>query len=570
MPRVRPWALLGWGLGLIALGVAWAALAPAALLGSTTYLSTYGTSMLPSYHAGDLVAVRPADTYQVGDVVAYHNRLLNGDIVLHRVVAFDGTRLVTKGDNNPFADEYHALPVDVVGKEWIHLGAAGGLLGQLRSSENAGVVFGVAGLFAAGVPTALGNWITGQRNRRRAKRDKRRRPTVPKAAPAALVTAAGGLLAIAALGAIASFGLYAYAEGQPTTRLSGQDVAYSEAGSYSVTGSAPKGAVYPDGTFGSGDPVFLALTHTIHLGFTYVLASAQPVAVSGTASLSATIESSNTGWKRTITVVPATAFKGRTTSLAADIDVASILSLAQQYDRAVGLRNDLFALTFTADVKTTGSVADVPVTNEIAPRLPYHLDPMVMRLAAEGLPDVGASGVWTPAGGNPSTTDARITAFLKPAVNRQVVKHVIEPARLSALGVSATVADARHNAIVALVIFGVETVAFLALLVFALSARDEPSRIERRYGSQLVPVGRIAAIRNSSAVQVTSMASLARLAEHYDRMILHEHQGGEHWYAVQDGDLFYFYRTLIGRHEGLPPSDAAPEKSAALQPGEVR
>jgi signal peptidase I len=567
MARLKPLSVLVWGLGLIALGVAWSALAPTSLLGSATYLSTYGTSMLPNLHAGDLVIVRPAERYVIGDVVAYHNRILNGEIILHRVVAVDGARLVMKGDHNAFSDEYHPLPTDVVGKMWLQIGSVGDQIGRLRTSENAAVVFGVAGLFAAGLPTALGNWITGQRSRRRSKRDNRKRQGAPRAVSPELVTTFGALLAIAALGLIASLALSLFAKGQATTKAVGVDVQYSEVGSYSSSGTAPKGAVYPDGTFQSDDPVFLALARRIHIGFTYVLSSTEPALVSGTTSLTATIESANTGWRRTIVVLPETPFAGKTTSLAADLDIVSILQLAQAYDKAVGLHSDLLTLTLIADVKTHGNVAGAPISNEIAPKLPFHLDPTVLRLAAEGVPDVGASGQWTPAAANPATVEEHVKAFLNPVVNRQVMKHVTQPNNISVLGLSSSVADARRLSIVGIVSSSVAGILFLGLLALALRARDEPSRIQRRYGSQLVPVGRIAAIRGSSAVQVTSMASLVRLAQHYDRMILHEHQEGEHWYAVQDGDLFYFYRTRIGPHL---PRPAAPEDSVAFQPREVR
>lgn len=569
MPQIKPWSVLGWGLGLIGLGLAWAVLAPVALLGSTSYLSTYGTSMLPYLHAGDLVVVRPSDAYQVGDIVAYHNKMLNGGIILHRVVAFDGTRMVTKGDNNGFSDEYHPLPADVVGKEWFHIGSAGSEIGRLHTSENAAVVFGVAGLFSAGLPTALANWFTRQRNRRRSKRGKGRRQSTPKIISSERVMLFRSLLAVAAVGLLASLALSLYAQGQPTTKAVGVDVSYSEVGSYSVSGTAPKGPVYPDGTFQNADPVFLALAHTIHVAFTYVLSSTQPATLSGTVALRIRIESANTGWKRTITVVPERSFVGRTVSVASDLDLAYILQLAREYDDAVGLRSDLLVLNVTADVKTVGSVAGARVSNEIAPSLPFHLDKTVLRLAAEGLPDTGATGQWTPPAANPATPEEHVKAFLSPVVNRQVVMHVTQPNTVGALGLSSRVADARRMAIIGVAVFGATGILFLVLLAFALRSRDEPSRIQSRYGSQLVPAGRIAAIRQSSAVQITSMESLVRLAEHYDRMILHEHEDDEHWYAVQDGDLFYFYRTRIGKHVQAQPS-RVPADSQAIEPKEVR
>ena len=63
--------------------------------------------MLPKLHGSDLVAVRKAKSYSVGDVVAYHSPLIHR-VVLHRIVKIraDG-HYVLKGDNNSYLDPDH-------------------------------------------------------------------------------------------------------------------------------------------------------------------------------------------------------------------------------------------------------------------------------------------------------------------------------------------------------------------------------------------------------------------------------------------------------------------------------
>ena len=56
--------------------------------GGTTYLATHGTSMEPRFPTGDLAILRPADSYAVGDVVAYWSESLD-TIVMHRIVGGD-------------------------------------------------------------------------------------------------------------------------------------------------------------------------------------------------------------------------------------------------------------------------------------------------------------------------------------------------------------------------------------------------------------------------------------------------------------------------------------------------
>ena len=97
-------------LGVVALALVRAA-GPRRILDLVT---TYGTSMEPTLHAGDLVVVRPQDDYRVGDVVAYRSEQL-GTIVLHRIIAREGDRYVFKGDNNSWIDEERPTADDLIG-----------------------------------------------------------------------------------------------------------------------------------------------------------------------------------------------------------------------------------------------------------------------------------------------------------------------------------------------------------------------------------------------------------------------------------------------------------------------
>ena len=58
-------------------------------------------SMEPELSVYDLIAVRPAEDYAVGDVVVYQNR---GELIVHRLVELRGDEAVTKGDANPSPD----------------------------------------------------------------------------------------------------------------------------------------------------------------------------------------------------------------------------------------------------------------------------------------------------------------------------------------------------------------------------------------------------------------------------------------------------------------------------------
>ena len=53
---------------------------------------------------GDLLFVIRADDLRVGDIVIYQ-RDSSGYTIVHRVIETDGNKVVTKGDNNPAADQ---------------------------------------------------------------------------------------------------------------------------------------------------------------------------------------------------------------------------------------------------------------------------------------------------------------------------------------------------------------------------------------------------------------------------------------------------------------------------------
>src|SRR3972149_2843356 len=87
------------GVGITLAVLAWLFLAPTQVGGQTSYVVVSGSSMQPGFGAGDLVMLRPAGGYQIGDVVAYRDGQL-GALILHRIVGQDGPGYVLKGDSN--------------------------------------------------------------------------------------------------------------------------------------------------------------------------------------------------------------------------------------------------------------------------------------------------------------------------------------------------------------------------------------------------------------------------------------------------------------------------------------
>lgn len=146
--------------GAVLLWAWWLTLAPASIGGPVTYVVIRGDSMLPAYEGGDLVLLRPAEAYHLGDAIAY--RVPAGDfgagrLVIHRIIGGDATSgFVLQGDNNPAPDPWRPRPADVAGAEWVRIPALGSLLALVQRPVVAGALAAalVAGALAMGASPA--------------------------------------------------------------------------------------------------------------------------------------------------------------------------------------------------------------------------------------------------------------------------------------------------------------------------------------------------------------------------------------------------------------------------------
>lgn len=132
---------------ILAIIVVVAGLLPVQLGGSMSYVIADGVSMLPRFHAGDLVILRKEPSYHVGEVAAYHNQQLHA-IVLHRIIAIRGDRYVFKGDNNDFVTSYEPAKSQIVGADWVHVPGAGRIVLDLRFPVVAAFLLGLLWLYS--------------------------------------------------------------------------------------------------------------------------------------------------------------------------------------------------------------------------------------------------------------------------------------------------------------------------------------------------------------------------------------------------------------------------------------
>jgi len=513
----RTLTIKGIAAGALCLGFlagAWLFLAPPQLGGSTSYAIVYGSSMEPSLHRGDLVLLRSASAYGVGDVASYRSSEL-GRTVLHRIVEQRGDRFVFKGDNNDFLDSSRPTAEDVIGTQWVHLPAVGNLLGWLRTPLNAAILAPAAAFFV------LGGGASTATVRRRRRRGQAILPRAPALALGdermrTLLTVLGGAVA-----ACAVLGYLAFS--RPATRVVPVAGLFEHVGSFAYSADAPRGPVYPTGSVKTGQPAFVRLVPDVAFRFAYRFSSKVSHDVGGRGRLVATLRGEH-GWERRF-VLQGKEFRGDRLTLAGSLDLRELLRVGKQFESFTGARSDSFGLTLDPQIEVAGEVDGKKLEERFAPALALRIDPIVLRLETNLPGDQNATSLIRKEAG--SGTRA-------------------EPNRVALLGLGLSVENARRLSIVGglLALLGALAV---GLPLLRRQRGDEAGEIEATYSEWLVDVA--PRHRPREVVRdVTTMEGLARLAERYDRMILHEQRDGLHYYVVEEDGVAYRYQ--MGEMEG--------------------
>jgi signal peptidase I len=509
---------LAGALALGALVLGWFFLAPSWLGGRTNYVVTEGISMQPRFHSGDLAVVRAAADYRVGEIVAYRSRMLH-TIVLHRIIGRDGDRYVFKGDNNNFRDPEHPTRSQLVGRLWLHVPGGGRWLGVLHAPL---VMAILAGLLAFGVLFTGG--VKARRGRRPGQ-EPSARPVADSVLSNALLVAGGAFVVFAILGAVAV--------SRPVSVPVSQTVGFTQTGGFSYSARTQPSAVYPEGVVVTSDPVFLRLVDRLDVRFRYRFGSDVPTALAGTGRLAAEV-SSSAGWKRTLPLGPVKRFRGTSAVLAGSLDLRALQRLAAQVDAATGVAGSSYTVTLAPRIAAQGTVDGSPLRTSFAPRLDFSMDELQL------LPTLTGSN------GKPTVLHPSLTGSVDARTSRprlldlRVLHPRVSTARaLAGLGLLASL----------LALLGCQH------LLLRRPKLDEAARIEARYSHLIVPVARVRA--SADAVEVASMEELVRIAERYDRLILHDQSQLGHVYWIPEDGVDYLFPVLTARIQPSPPVEAA-------------
>jgi signal peptidase I len=481
------------------LAFVWIQLAPHQLGGRSDYVVTSGISMQPRFHTGDLAIVREQPSYHVGEIVAYHSKVLD-TTVLHRIVKIQNGRYFFKGDNNNFVDFEHPTKTQLIGALWIHVPGLGHQFRELGSPVVVGLFVALAALLFGGSA-----FHTGRKERR-----KRRGAATPELKPANAnpVLVVGGALVLFTV-------LTVFAFVQPTSGRVPKSIPYKQSGAFSYTGRAKSGPTYASGRVTTGAPIFTQLVDELDVGFRYRFASTATHAVTGTGALVAKLASSN-GWTTTMLLQPKKVFSGDTLTLGGSINLRRLVQLTEQVQTATGVSSS-YTLTVTPRVRIAGANGGVPIRTAFSPPYAFTFD------ANEIAPQVAPNPVAPSQSGAAKTSvvRARHAGFAGIGVKVSTLRLI------AAIGLSAAIA-------------------LLLGYFFGMGGGLEPaSTVPYRIRRLLISVDKIEWDHDAPVVDMPSLEELASVAERYERAVLHTVNQAEEIFGVAEDGVLYRFKVAV-------------------------
>lgn len=515
LQRNRLWFIL---LLSLFLAVLWYLFAPMGMGGQAAYVIIRGNSMEPLYHTGDLVILRHETMASVGDVFAYYYPEIG--TVIHRIVDIQGDRYIFQGDNNDWLDGYHPTREDFIGKLWVHIAKAGKVLIWLREPMNVSLVTALIGGFL--MFGLVSNPSKGPKH----KKKRFQLPKIPRKDFEPSSRESGLIFLSLLIFVSVILGLLAFT--RPTTLIENNNISYTHSMAFDYTAKANPN-VYDQPTIQAGEPLFLELNCTLDISMVYVLASTEPINVSGSYRILALVSEPN-GWKRTIELVPNTSFVDGRFGSQASVDICDIRHIIEQMTELTGANRNIYDVEIVTEIELTGEMGGHAFHENISPSLNFGLDSVQLYLRKDGLE------------GN---------ELLNWEYSGQIDRIKRVSNTLSFLGLTLPVLFVRIFAIIGFVVsVGGGIVLSLPLLS---PSRNPVQTIHARYGPLIIRAENLPTAKKSHpTIEVQNMDDLARLAQQSGSLILETVQGSEHRFSVILDTTIYSY-TARGESEASEP-----------------
>ncbi len=604
--------------------LAWVLLAPPAMGGNSSYVTIVGASMEPALHDGDAVMLRPADRYDVGDVIAYRSSL-GGAIVLHRVIGIDGDNYVVKGDNNNFVDVDTPSADQIVGRQVFLFPMAAGVFSALRSPAGIGIIMA---LVASAVIAA----VAGSRR----KRGSTGVGPGSGSGASSTATAAAMLGSPAVWGALAGVSAVfaAYAWFSPTVTREQALRPYTVEYTFDYFAPLPPNPVYENRVLQFGQPIFRNIVDTVEITVKYSTNTPGVDIDRGLMRLRADVVSKD-GWQRTVTTSPIVNVVDREAVGALTLNFNEVSAVVRRANDATGQSGAVEVRVVAESVVDGQLVAagmdPANVSGRTQGELVFSFTPAVARLTAgareEFVPapnqnlegqllarpgQAGASGNTGPGGASGNTGPGGASGNTGPggasgntgpgSASRDTGPsqgQTVTSGRQNSTDMLTVTTVAANNVTLGPVSIEITLMRILAVVLFFVFAgltaatavlrrraaeAGEADLIAARYGSRLIPLADPdAGSRWADAIAVPTFAALLVISRDAERSILHAHAPDHDSYYVADGSSVYVYRIgpdpdstatdstglgeILSDDSGNSPSTAGPAMGQDAGPG---
>ena len=293
----------------------------------------------------------------------------------------------------------------------------------------------------------------------------------------------------------------------------------------SYSAETPPGPVYPSGRAVTGEPLFTNLINKVDFRFSVSVPHGRSAHADREGHLDATIAAPS-GWQTTLALGSTTHFHGDRALVAGTLDLTSLSEMLRRVEVMTKVRSSTYTITISPNVSAVGSLDGALLHTKFSP-------PSQFSFAENEIEPPRATGGTSATGQTPTNPLASTLAGSVTGSQEQTRFFSLGPVRLS-------VETARAIALGGIAIIVCALTAMLAF-VRRRQPRDESAAIRARYSHLIVPVERVSQLPGVAVIDVADMDALARIAEHYDRSILHERTdyGEAFWVTDESGQFRY-------------------------------
>ncbi len=488
----------------VAMLTVWILFAPSQFGGTASYVILSGNSMSPKFKLGDLVIVKEADVYEIGDAVAYEHPTIN--YVFHRIITVNTHgNFQLQGDHNDWVDSYMPTQDEIVGKLWLHIPNAGKTLRTLRSPWGFAILtlIFISLLYLSTLPEK------GKRNRGSMSSN-----STQNASENLFI------LATLLLGALV-LGIAAFR--QPVVNEVTTPIAYEEQAIFRYTANVPSG-IYDSTQIEPGEPIFRKLNGSFAINMDYLFISTYPNTVGGRYRLLARVSDSS-GWKRTLELSPEETFTGNVFTTSGMLELDDIQAFIDALETETGIQRGRYTLSIIAEIQTEGSLDGLLLSSEFSPTIEFDINNLEVVLKQS----VANNNLL-----NPSQSSALTrTEYIPNTLNIFGLKIPVQTARWIAFGI------------------GLPSLFLLLALLrrfYLSSQQNELERLKLWYGSRLIEARDMNLLARPNKIEIASLDGLANLAEQDQRTILYLPDGNQHHLFVQTSEQLYHYEIGAPNH----------------------